>query len=49
MDGALTRVPPKSGVVEDQIYEEDFLAFSYGLRPGRSQHDARWMRCHMRS
>jgi RNA-directed DNA polymerase len=22
------------------IYEEDFLGFSYGLRPGRSQHDA---------
>ena len=24
----------------NQIYEEDFLGFSYGLRPGRSQHDA---------
>jgi len=24
----------------NQIYEEDFLAFSYGFRPGRSQHDA---------
>ena len=24
----------------DQIYEEDFLGFSYGFRPGRSQHDA---------
>jgi RNA-directed DNA polymerase len=23
-----------------QIYEEDFLGFSYGFRPGRSQHDA---------
>ena len=22
------------------IYEEDFLGFSYGFRPGRSQHDA---------
>jgi serine/threonine protein kinase len=22
----------------NQIYEEDFLGFSYGLRPGRSQH-----------
>jgi len=22
------------------IYEEDFLGFSYGLRPGRRQHDA---------
>src|SRR5262249_34678131 len=24
----------------DQIYEEDFLGFSYCFRPGRSQHDA---------
>jgi RNA-directed DNA polymerase len=24
----------------NQIYEEDFLGFSYGSRPGRSQHDA---------
>jgi RNA-directed DNA polymerase len=24
----------------NQIYEEDFLGFSYGYRPGRSQHDA---------
>ena len=23
-----------------QIYEEDFRGFSYGFRPGRSQHDA---------
>src|ERR1700693_5630377 len=23
-----------------QIYEQDFLGFSYGFRPGRSQHDA---------
>jgi retron-type reverse transcriptase len=23
-----------------QIYEEDFLGFSYGFRPGRSQHNA---------
>jgi RNA-directed DNA polymerase len=23
----------------NQIYEEDFLGFSYGFRPGRSQHD----------
>jgi retron-type reverse transcriptase len=22
------------------VYEEDFLGFSYGFRPGRSQHDA---------
>ena len=22
------------------IHEEDFLGFSYGFRPGRSQHDA---------
>jgi group II intron reverse transcriptase/maturase len=27
-------------VVLNQIYEEDFLGFSYGFRPGRSQHDA---------
>jgi retron-type reverse transcriptase len=26
--------------VVNQIYEEDFLGFSYGFRPGRSQHDA---------
>jgi RNA-directed DNA polymerase len=26
--------------VLDAIYEEDFLGFSYGFRPGRSQHDA---------
>ncbi len=26
--------------VLEQIYEEDFLGFSYGCRPGRSQHDA---------
>jgi len=26
--------------VLNQIYEEDFLGFSYGYRPGRSQHDA---------
>ena len=25
----------------NQIYEEDFLGFSYGFRPGRSQHQAR--------
>jgi RNA-directed DNA polymerase len=24
----------------NQIYEEDFIGFSYGFRPGRSQHDA---------
>src|SRR3984893_3961568 len=24
----------------NEIYEEDFLGFSYGFRPGRSQHDA---------
>jgi group II intron reverse transcriptase/maturase len=28
------------GRVLGQIYEEDFLGFSYGFRPGRSQHDA---------
>jgi len=26
--------------VLNHIYEEDFLGFSYGFRPGRSQHDA---------
>jgi RNA-directed DNA polymerase len=26
--------------VLNQIYEEDFLGYSYGFRPGRSQHDA---------
>jgi len=26
--------------VLNQIYEEDFLGFSYGFRPGKSQHDA---------
>jgi retron-type reverse transcriptase len=32
--------------VPNQIYEEDFLGFSYGFRPGRSQHqapDALWV------
>ena len=32
--------------VLEQIYEEEFLGFSYGFRPGRSQHqalDALWM------
>jgi len=28
------------GEVLNQIWEEDFLGFSYGFRPGRSQHDA---------
>src|SRR4051812_21903610 len=27
-------------MVLNQIYEDDFLGFSYGFRPGRSQHDA---------
>src|SRR5579875_99397 len=27
-------------IVLNQIYEEDFLGFSYGFRAGRSQHDA---------
>ncbi len=27
-------------VVLNAIYEEDFLGFSYGFRPGRGQHDA---------
>src|SRR3954454_12383185 len=26
--------------VLSEIYEEDYLGFSYGFRPGRSQHDA---------
>ncbi len=26
--------------VMNAVYEEDFLGFSYGFRPGRSQHDA---------
>lgn len=26
--------------VLNAIYEEDFLGFSYGFRPGRNQHDA---------
>ena len=28
------------GTVLNQIYEEDFVGFSYGFRPGRSAHDA---------
>ena len=28
--------------VLNAIYEEDFLGFSYGFRPKRGQHDARW-------
>lgn len=28
------------GVVLSQVYEADFLGFSYGFRPGRGQHDA---------
>ena len=28
------------GTVLNQIWDEDFLGFSYGFRPGRSQHDA---------
>jgi RNA-directed DNA polymerase len=27
-------------MILNRIYEEDFLGFSYGFRPGRSQHDA---------
>jgi retron-type reverse transcriptase len=32
----------QSAVVQvlDPIWEEDFLDFSYGFRPGRKQHDA---------
>ena len=29
-------------MVLSAIYEVDFLGFSYGFRPGRGQHDARW-------
>jgi RNA-directed DNA polymerase len=29
-----------TATVLNQIYEEDFLGFSYGFRPNRSQHDA---------
>ena len=28
------------GAVLNAIYEEDFVGFSYGFRPGRGQHDA---------
>ena len=28
------------GMVLNQIWEGDFLGFSYGFRPGRGQHDA---------
>ena len=37
--------------VLEQVYEEDFLGFSYGFRPGRSQHnalDAMWVGVHKR-
>src|SRR5215472_5855334 len=33
-------VPYAVGTVLNQRWEEDFLGFSYGFRPGRSQHDA---------
>ena len=29
-----------TAAVLSAIYEEDFLGFSYGFRPGRSTHDA---------
>jgi hypothetical protein len=32
--------PESHGGLLSAIYEEDFLGFSYGFRPGRSQHDA---------
>ena len=35
--------------VLQSIYEEDFLGVSYGSRPGRSQHNAPWMRSTSRS
>src|SRR5262249_16821007 len=34
------RVERAVGEVLNAIYEEDFLGFSYGFRPRRSQHDA---------
>uniref|UniRef100_UPI003BB77F78 reverse transcriptase domain-containing protein n=1 Tax=Photorhabdus temperata TaxID=574560 RepID=UPI003BB77F78 len=33
-------VQQAAGTVLNQIYETDFLGFSYGFRPGRGQHDA---------
>src|SRR5687767_5164650 len=33
-------VQKATAAVLSAIYEEDFLGFSYGFRPGRSQHDA---------
>ena len=33
-------VPHAVVTILNQIYEEDFLGFSYGFRPGRSQHQA---------
>src|ERR1700730_18586842 len=33
-------VPRATAAVLSTIYEEDFLGFSYGFRPKRSQHDA---------
>jgi retron-type reverse transcriptase len=33
-------VQPAVVTILNQIYEEDFLGFSYGFRPGRGQHDA---------
>jgi hypothetical protein len=35
--------------VLQSIYEQDFLGFSYGFRPGRSQHDALDAQCAMMS
>jgi hypothetical protein len=44
---ARSRSPPLRKIVQrataavlSAIYEEDFLGFSYGFRPGRSTHDA---------
>ena len=33
-------VQQATATILNQIYEEDFLGFSYGFRPGRSQHQA---------
>ena len=38
--GSYRARPAKRTYVLEAIYEEDFLGFSYGFRPGRGQHDA---------
>jgi RNA-directed DNA polymerase len=34
------KIVQRAAAVLSAIYEEDFLGFSYGFRPQRSQHDA---------